>query len=185
MKKLRNFVALLALVLLPIKANAAATLEYAVSEPDANGVYTVQIFEKVTQGDSVTDFKYDLIAQHNLIQTISGTTEWTINTATTTQGTNLTSAHIETIYNNITYTGTGERVKVVEFTYVHDPSYTGDEEHKLTITPDGGTAVEITEKTTTSPTLGSFISYVGIAIGVVLIGAAYIISRKSTKLYKI
>lgn len=183
MKKVRYLLALIALVILPIKANAAATLEYTVGEPDANGVYKVEIFEKITAGDTeYATFTYNLIAQHCLIQTVTGSGEWTVDSSAI--GTNVTAASFTTTNINGTYTGTGEKVKVAEITYVHDPSYTGEEAHKLTITPTGGTAVEITEKTTPNSKTGSFISYVGIGIGVLLIGAAYIVSRKSTKLYR-
>ncbi|MBR5662296.1 MAG: hypothetical protein IKX00_01430 [Bacilli bacterium] len=186
MKKVSYIIALLALIILPIKVSASSSLEYTVSEPDANGVYTVEISEKITSGDIIPaeGFTFSIVGQHNLIQTINGTSDWIIDTANTTSGTNLKAATVTVLPTAGTYTGTGSSVKVFTFTYIHDPSYTGDEENKLSITPAGGTEVAITEKTTKNAKTGNFISYVGIAIGVVLIGAAYIISKKSTKLYK-
>ena len=184
MKKVSYIIALLALIVLPLKVKASATLEYELSKPDANGVYTLQLFEVVSADENFSDFTYRITGQHNLIQTIAGTTEWQLDPTVTTQGTNLTSAVVKTTYVNGIYTGTGQKVKVAEITYVHDPSYEGDDEYKLTIALEGGTSIEKNKKTTDNSKTGSFISYVGIAIGVVLIGAAYIVSRKSTKLYK-
>ena len=185
MKKVSYIIALLALVILPIKVKAASSLEYTVSEPDANGVYTVEISEKITSGETIQEgFTFNIVGQHNLIQTITGTADWTIDQTVTTPGTNLTSATVKVLPTTGSYTGTGESVKVFTFTYIHDPANTTEETNKLTITPVGGTEVAITEKTTKNAKTGSFISYVGIGIGILLIGAAYIISKKSTKLYK-
>lgn len=185
MRKVSYIIALLALVILPIKVKAASSLEYTVSEPDANGVYTVEISEKISSGELIQNgFQFTIVGQHDLIQTISGTTDWTIDPTVTSTGTNLTSAIVKVLPTAGSYTGTGESVKVFTFTYIHDPANTTEEENKLTITPEGGTEVTITEKTTKNAKTGSFVSYVGIGIGILLIGAAYIISRKSTKLYK-
>ena len=48
MKKVSYIIALLALIVLPLKVKASATLEYELSKPDANGVYTLQLFEVVS-----------------------------------------------------------------------------------------------------------------------------------------
>lgn len=183
MKKLCYFIALIALIVLPIKVNAETTLDYKISNPDANGVYTVEILQKVGAGTTYQTFDGTLVAQHCLIQSIDGTTEFTKDPSSMIDATQ-TSAHLTTVYTSGIYTGTGSAVKVAEFTYIHDPSYTGDEEFKVTLSIQGSPDVVITEKTTPNAKTGNALPYVGIIGGLALIGAAYAISRKSTKLYR-
>lgn len=183
MKKVCYFIALIALVILPIKANAESTLDYKISNPDANGVYTVEIFQKVGEGTPYSAFDGNLVAQHCLIQAIDGTTDFQISPASSIDPSG-TTAHIITTYVNSVYNGTGQQVKVAEFKYMHDPAYTGDEVYKVTLSISGSPDVVITEKTTPNAKTGSALPYVAIIGGIALIGAAYAISRRSTKLYR-
>ena len=95
-----------------------------------------------------------------------------------------TSARIVTTYTNGTYEGTGSSIKVAEFKYVHDTTYTGTEEFKVTLSVAGSPDVIITENTTTNAKTGSLLPYVGIIGGLALIAAAYVISKKTTKFYR-
>lgn len=184
MKKLCSFIALIALLILPIKVNAESVLDYKISDPDANGVYTVEIYQKIGAGTVYQMFDGNIVGQHCLIQEVLGTTEFIKDETNSTIDPTGTSAHIVTTYVNGAYNGTGESVKVAEFKYIHEPNYTGNEEFKVTLSTQGSPDVIITEKTTTNAKTGSALPYVGIAGGLLLIASAYVISRRSTKLYK-
>lgn len=184
MKKVCYFLALIALIILPIKVSAETVIEYEISNPDSNGLYTVQIFEKVGEGTPISNFNATIIGQHCLIKSVSGTDQFTTDATSSPIDPSGTSATILTTYTNGIYTGTGEKIKVAEFTYIHDPAYTGDEEFKVTLSTPGSTDVIITEKTTSNVKTGSALPYVGLAAGIVLVASAYIISRRSTKLYR-
>lgn len=183
MKKLCYFIALIALIILPIKVNAESVLDYKISDPDASGVYTVEVFQKVGAGTTYQSFIGNIVAQHCVIQEILGSTDFAKDPSSLIDATG-TSAQIYTTYINGLYTGTGEQIKVAEFKYIHDPSYTGDEEFKITLSTQGSPDVVITEKTTKNVKTGSALPYVGVIAGLALIASAYVISRKSTKLYK-
>lgn len=184
MKKICYFLSLIALVILPIRVSAISTIDYTISNPDANGIYTVEIFEKVSADTPFTTFDGNIVGQHNIIREVSGTDQFLKDETQSTIDQTGTSARIVTNYINGIYNGTGDKIKVAEFKYVHDPSYTGDEEHKITLSVPGSTDVVITEKTTPNAKTGSALPYVGIAAGLVLIASAYIISKRSTKLYR-
>ena len=185
MKKVCYFLSLIALVILPIKVSAEAKLSYDITSADANGVYTVTLYEEVGTDSVYSSFDGTLTAQHAIITETLGTTDFQKVDASSTIDATGTTAHIVTNYVNGIYTGTGEKIKVAEFKYKHDSSYTGDEAVKITVSTIGSPDVEITEKTTPNSPTGSALPYVGIAAGIVLIASAYVISRRSSKLYKI
>ena len=182
MKKILSFIFLIALVVLPLNVNAESKLEWKTSK-DASGVTTVEIYMTIGNGTTYEKFDANIVGQHALIQGISGTDEFVMD-QTSAVDANKTSAHIITSYVNGYYVGNDNQVLVAKFTYIKDASYTGDEPTKVFITPQGGTEVTITEKQEKNVQTGSALPYVGIACGLLLIGAAYIISRKSTKLYR-
>lgn len=184
MKKLCCFIALIALIVLPIKVNAESVLDYKISDPDTNGVYTVEVYQKVGAGTVYQGFTGTVMGQHCIIQEVLGTTEFTKDEVNSSIDPTGTSAHIVTNYINGVYNGTGEAIKVAEFKYIHEPNYSGNEEFKVTLSQTGSPDVIITEKTTPNAKTGSALPYVGIAGGLLLIASAYIISRRSTKLYK-
>lgn len=184
MKKLCYLIALIALVIIPVKANAESVLDYKISDPDANGVYTVEIYQKIGAGTTYQTFDGQIAGQHCLIQGVYGTDEFTLDQTNSITDPSGTSARIVTNYINGIYNGTGESVKVAEFKYTHDPNYTGDEEVKVTLSTVGSPDVIITEKTTKNEKQGSFLSVVSIGAGLLLIAGVFVISRKTTKLYK-
>lgn len=184
MKRLFYFVALFAVLILPIKVSAETVLDYTISNPDSEGVYTVEIFQKVGENSTYQTFDATIVAQHCIIKETSGTDTFIKSQTESTLDATGTSARIYTVYANGVINGTGQKVKVAEFKYIHDPSYTGTEEYKVTLSTQGSPDVIITEKTTENAKTGSALPYVGIAAGIILIGSAYIISRKSNKLYR-
>ena len=187
MKKICYLLSLIALVILPIKVNAEATLSYDISNADSNGIYTVKLYQEIGNGTVYQSFDATLTAQHAVILETKGTTDFPKDEASSSIDTTMgATAHLVTKYLNGVYQGTGAKVQVAEFTYKHDAAYTGDEAVKITVSPVGGTDVEIFEKTPSKNTdTGSALPYVGIAAGIILIGSAYVISRRSSKLYKI
>ena len=74
MKKIFSFIALIALVILPVKVKAETVLEYKVTGPDASGVYTVEIFQKVGEGTTYQNFNGTIVGQHCIISEIGSFT---------------------------------------------------------------------------------------------------------------
>lgn len=186
MKKLFGFIGLFALLILPLKVNAASTLDYTVSAPDANGVYTVELYLKVDSGEQYNQpFNLSIKGQHAIIRETFGSEEFEKSTEQSTISSDGFSATLITQYRNGIYTGTGEKILVGSFTYVHDSTYQGEEKCMVSVSLDGGTDSQIVEKEVENSKTGSFLSAVGVITGIILVGAAYYISKKSTKLYKV
>lgn len=188
MKKLFGFLALMALVILPIKVSAAASYtREKISGPDANGYYTASIFVTVDEGTTFPGFSGALVGHNALIGDFLDADEFIVDTVNSTKIDD-THATVKTVYKNedalsgVTYVGTGKEVEVVRFTYKHDPSASADEKCYVSYIPEGETERKIEEPK--NPPTGSVLPYVGIAAGIVLIASAYIISKKSTKLYR-
>lgn len=184
MKKIFSFIALIALVILPVKVKAETVLEYKVTGPDAAGVYTVEVFQKVGEGTTYQNFNGTIVGQHCIISETTGSDLFLKNDALSTIDPTGTSATIDTSYINGIYTGTGEKIKVAQFKYTHDATYTGTDEFKVTISTAGSPDVIVTENATKPEKEGAFLSIAAVIAGIALIGSVYVISRRSTKLYK-
>lgn len=184
MKKLFSFIALAALLILPIKVSAESTLSWEVSDADASGQYTVKVYMTVAKDTIYDGFNATITGQHAFIKETSGSDTFLKVEESSTIDPTQTSATLVT-RPATPYTGTGEKIEVASFKYAHDTSYTGEEECKITINPVGGTEVIVTEKKpSNNPKTGNALPYIGIIGGLVLIGAAYVISKRSSKLYK-
>ena len=187
MKKLFGIL-LIALFLVPVCAKAKTSIDEIKAESDANGVFTSKIVIKVDSGDVINDIpQINLQAQHAIIQSVTAVDTWKKDETISVLNGGLDGVLKVTKDDLATtgYTGTGENEVIAEIKYVHDTSYQGTEECMVKIGFAGDTTKKITEKTTTNAPTGSFLPYAGIAAGTLLIAAAFVISRKSTKLYKI
>ena len=182
-------VLLIAAFLFPIRALAATEIRAeAVSNTD--GVFTGKIIIKVGQGESITELNsINLIAHNAIIKSIESVSPWIKIDPESTISETGASATIKLSNPEFTsetgYVGTGEDVVVAEVKYVHDSSYKGTEKCNVDVGFAGDTTSTIVEKTTTNADTGSILPYAGIVAGVALIAVAYVISRKSNKLYKI
>lgn len=182
MKKLFGFIAIAMLLVLPIKVNAGATYGYKTSDADENGIVTVDILATISAGTTYDGFNGTIKATNAFIESIGGSDEFIYNETSSSIEPDKTSAHLVTAPTSLTYTGTGAQVKVGEIKYRKDPNST--EKCEVTFTPDGAREVKVTPKKTENPKTGSALPYVGIIAGVGLIAGAYIISKRSTKLYR-
>jgi LPXTG-motif cell wall-anchored protein len=182
MKKLFGFIATAMLLVLPIKANAEVTYGAKSGEPDANGIVTVDILATISAGSTYNGFDGTIKATNAFIESIGGSDEFIYNETSSSIEPDKTSAHLVTAPTGLSYTGTGAQVKVGEIKYRKDPNAT--EDCNITFTPRGATEVKVTPKKTENPKTGSALPYVGIIAGVALIAGAYIISKRSTKLYR-
>ncbi len=193
MKKMLSFIAVMALLILPLKVSAAgATYSHEVLGPDANGVFTAVVYATVSQGSTYTGFDGKLVGTNALLDGIQDTDLFKVDQASKVIEADMKSATVKTVYSNpnaqtldaAEYVGTGEKVEVLKFTYRHDPTANADDDCYFTYIPDGVTNYKITPKETKNPKTGSVLPYVGIIAGIGLIGCAYVISKKSTKLYR-
>ena len=187
MKKLLSIIAI-ALLIIPIKASATITLDGKGTSMDANGVITAAIYLNVETGEMVTDKQVITInAKHAKIISIDGFESWNKDEETSVLSSDGLTATLVLTYgeNNGLYEGKGERVQVGIVKYEHDQSYTGSEQCEVLLGLNDATVVRIEESTTPNAKTGSVLPYVGIVAGVSLIAAAYVISRKTNKLYKI
>ena len=187
MKKLFSFLALIALVVLPVKAKAAATYTQEIKGPDANGYFTASVYVTVDKDTTFPGFDGAIVGYNAIIGDLLDADEFVVDTVNSTKIDD-THATVKTTYKNedalsgVTYVGTGKAVEVLRFTYKHDPAASADDECYVAYVPAGETERKIEEPK--NPKTGSVLPYVGIAAGIVLIGAAYVISKKSTKLYR-
>ena len=154
---------------------------------DENGVFTVEILMKIASGTSYSGFTGTLNATNAIIQEVSGS-DLFLKSDSSNISENGLSARLVTTYNTSTgngleYIGTGEDVKVGEFKYIHDPNATSDD-CRVSVIPDGGTEKSTSPNKPSNPKTGSALPYVGIIAGLGLIAGAYVISKKSTKLYR-
>ena len=186
MKKLLSIIAI-ALVIIPLKANAIITVSGNADKADANGLITAAIYLDIESGQSVTEKQpITITAKHAIIKSIDGFGSWNKDEETSFLQSDGSSATLVLKYgeNNGVYEGKGEKVQVGVITYEHDSSYEGSEKCEVLLGfNDAQTYIE--ETTTPSAKTGSVLPYVGIIAGVSLIAAAYVISRKTNKLYKI
>ena len=186
MKKLLSIIALAVFLVLPFKANAEGTIELKQTE-GTDGVYTVEVYVKVAAGTTYSDFNATLSATNAIIQEINGTDLFPKVEENSSLATDGSTARISTKYASATelvYTGTGEAVKVAEFKYIHDPNAGADAECVVKVIPEGGTERTVSPTKTENPKTGSALPYVGICAGIALIAGAYLVSKKSTKLYR-
>lgn len=186
MKKLLSIIAI-ALLIIPLKANATITLSGAESESDTNGVITAAIYLNIETGEMITEKQsISINAKHAKILSIEGFGSWTKDELTSILASDGSQATLVLSYgeNNGVYEGKGETVQVGVVKYEHDQSYTGSEKCEVSLgLNDAITYIE--EKTTPNAKTGSVLPYAGIVAGISLIAAAYVISRKTNKLYKI
>ena len=177
---------LIALFLVPVAVKASVSIDALNAEPDANGVFTSKVVIKVPQGETIYDIPViNIEAHHAFIDSVEAIEPWTkdANLSVLNNGINGT-LKIGRPDLSTGYAGTGEFVAIAEIKYRHDNSYTGTDECYINVGFSGDTTKKIQEKTTTNAPTGSFLPYAGIVAGVGLIAVAFVMSKKSTKLYK-
>lgn len=187
MKKLLSIIAI-ALLIIPIKASAAITIDGKSTGMDENGVITAAIYLNVETGEMVSDKQVISInAKHAKILSIEGYGSWNKDEETSVLASDGLNATLVLSYgeNNGLYEGNGERIQIGIVKYEHDQSYTGSEQCEVLLGLNDATVVRIEEDVTPNAKTGSVLPYVGIVAGLSLIAAAYVISRKTNKLYKI
>lgn len=187
MKKLLSFIGLAALLIVPLKVNAAA--EYSHKQTcDANGVCTVSVYVNLGEGETYPGFEGQLAAENAFIIDIIDADEFVNDTTYTKKDETNKSAVVKTVYKNADplsgqgYVGTGKKVEVLRYSYKHDSSAPADAECSVSYIPNGADPQKVTP--TKNPPTGSMLPYVGIVAGIALIATAYVISKKSTKLYR-
>ena len=176
-----------ALILIPINAKAIVTLSGSSSKADANGLITGSIYLNVEEGSSITEAQTITInAKHAIIKSVEGFGSWTVDSEKTMLTDDGLSAILVLKYseNNGVYEGKGEKIQVGVVKYEHDSSYVGSEKCEVQLGFNDA-YVNIEETTTPNAKTGSVLPYVGIIAGISLIAAAFVISKKTNKLYKI
>ena len=186
MKKLLGL-ALIALLILPLTVKATITLSGSGSQADENGIITGNIYVTVeTAEEIIGNTTIKLEGNHVLIKSIEGIGAWVKDEENSFIAEDGKTATYVFKYsdNNGVYEGTGEKVQIGIVKYQHDPEYAGTEPCNLVMRYNEA-PVTIEEKQTPNAKTGSVLPYVGIIAGVSLIAAAYVISKKTNKLYKI
>ena len=186
MKKLLGLIAIALVVIIPFKASAAVSISDVDGVADSEGIITAKIYMLVDEGEPFITKNINFTGQHAIIKSIEAEGAWTKGEGSEISADG-TSAKIVLNYsqNGGSFIGTGEKVQILTVKYIHDPSYTGSEECKLLYGFDGSTTYTVVEKTTPQSSTGSMLPYVGIIAGVALIATAYVISKKSNKLYSL
>lgn len=184
MKKSLSFLVLLALLILPIKVNAAKELSGDALSADSNGVIVASIYMTYDQGEVTDKEIISLTAQHAIIESVTAADGWTKDETASILSPDGLSASLQVVPAAGSYTGTGEKIKIGEVRYRHDSSYNGSEPCQVLLSFSGGNSKTIEEKTTPQVNTGSVIPYIGIIAGIGLIATAFVVSRKSNKLYR-
>lgn len=186
MKKLLSIIALAAFLVLPFKANAEGTIELKQTEIE-NGDYLVEVYVKVAAGTTYSEFAATLNATNAIIKETNGSDLFPKVEDSSTLDPAGKTARLVTRFasgSELIYTGTGEAVKVAEFKYAHDTTAPEGAECLVEVIPEGGTGRTVSPNKTVNPKTGSALPYVGIAAGIALIAGAYVVSKRSTKLYR-
>lgn len=184
MKKFFSYLFLIALLILPFKVSATKVLSGEASSKGSDGVIVGSLYMTYDQGEVVTGETISLTAKNAVIESITGTSEWLKDDTISILANDGSSATLVVKPSAGTYTGTGEKIKIGEVRYKHDETYTGSDPCEVSISLPAGTGVTIQEKTTPQVNTGSVIPYVGIVAGIALIATAFVVSRRSNKLYR-
>ena len=174
MKKFLGFIALVALVILPMKVNAATYgLDFTQTEEDEQGYFTVTLKGFQTDNPSgLTEFQTTMtLTNVELVGDVVGNGGWTAvvsgNTLVFTSQNPVTDAEFTLA------TLTFKKINSAEKCYV---KFTCNDVEK-TVAPK--------TKTVKNPKTGNVLPYAVIAVGVVLAAGVYYVTRKNTKLYRI
>lgn len=184
MKKILGIFALALLLILPISANAQVSISGQQVSKNAEGVFTAELYITVTEGDQIPEQSITLTGNNAIIKSINVEGEWEKDETRSTLAEDGLKADLVLRYTGKDgmYYGDGTKVKVATITYVHDTTAAESADCYISLSIPNGTSYDI--KTTTPANTGSFLPVIGIASGVVLLGAIYIVSRKSSKLYR-
>lgn len=205
MKKILKFMVLAMVTLIPIKVYASDDFKYMHESTydEVTGRQTVKLFINIPKGATLSSKSFNINVNNGIITTVNSTELFKIDDITDGSNEkiiNSASTNFTTTYkNNLDgfYTGNGSNVEVAAFTF-ECADKENIENCSATYMPEGGISQTIeavktsddAKKQTTNVDAkkiktGSFVSYVGIGAGLVLIAGAYVISKKSTKLYRI
>ena len=178
MKKLLGFIALVALLIIPFKVSAAS---YGVSftnngDLDNEGNFTITV--KVTQSgnSSLTDFSA-IMTLTNVTYVPEGNVTnrgWTV----TTDPANPNKLNFSS---GVAVTDSNFTVATLKFKKIDTAA-----ECNVVFEVDGSSKTVTPDKTPTeNPTTGTVLPYAVIAVGIVMAGAVYYVTRRNTKLYRI
>lgn len=170
-KKFLGFIALAALIVLPIKANAAGySIDWGkecVTDASNSDYCTITITGNITDGGSIsTPLSATMTLQGLNYISSEGTSNW--NVSVSDNQIIMTPSAPET---NGTFT-----IGTIRFQKISEPckaTFTCNEETK-TVTPP-----------VKNPGTGKALPYAVIGAGIVIAGVVYYVTRKNTKLYKI
>ena len=173
MKKILGFIALVVLVVLPLKANAATWgLTFDGTEADEQGYFTVTV--KGIQSDNPSGMQeINTTMTMTNVEYVSdtGSGKWTVSR----NGNALTFINEAPVY-DAEFTVATLTFKKVDLAAECDVVFNCNNENKK-VTPK--------TKTVKNPKTGSALPYAVIATGIVLATGVYYVTRRNTKLYKI
>ena len=178
MKKLLGFIALVALLVIPFKVSAA---QYEVSytnngDIDTEGNFTVTVKVRQSGNSSVTDFSTTM-SLTNVTFIPEGTVTnkgWTV----TQDPANPNKLNFSS---GVALTDSSFTVATLKFKKIDTAA-----ECNVLFECEGTTKTVTPDKTPTeNPTTGAVLPYAVIAVGVVMAGAVYYVTRRNTKLYRI
>ena len=210
MKKVMGLIVLAIMIILPMKVNAAYSIEFKkVAEDDANSTLTTEIILTVTGNSTLSQIGGQLEMKHVTLGSITVTdSKWTNvssgNTLSFTASSSVGAGtyKIATIIFNKDGTATADDNCYVGFTACADE--TGSlicTDNKIEITETyickvvngtyyGKSGNVVTEdvynkECVSNPQTGNFLPYIVIASGIALAVVVFTVSRRNNKLYKI
>lgn len=178
MKKLLYSILFL-LLICPVIANAEVKYDHK-QRSNVDGLVVVDIYAIISgDNDSFTEFNANLSTKNATITEINGTTDFIKqeNSVVSPDGTTAT------IYTKSSQAHEKGNVKIATVTYKYDKANIKKEDVSLYYAVEGGAQVEI--KPVDAEKTGSIVPLAGICVGIALVGASFVISKKQKKLYNI
>ena len=174
MKKFLGFIALVVLVVLPLKVNAESYgINWEGTKPDDDGYFTVTVKGTQTGGGTIDNFVATM----------------TLNNVEYVDGAEVTNGQWSVIRESTKLTFTsGVAVSDANFTVATLKFKKIDTAAECSVVFEClGTTKTVTPnpKTTKNPKTGSALPYAVIAVGAMMAVAVYYVTRKNTKLYRI
>ena len=178
MKKLLGYIAFVALLIIPFKVSAA---QYGISftnngDLNNDGYFTITVKATQSGNSTLTDF--------SSVMTLTNVTfvpDGTVTNGTWSVSQDASNPNKLNFSSGVGVTDSNFTVATLKFKKIDTAS-----ECKVVFECEGSTKTVTPDKTTTeNPTTGAVLPYAVIAVGIVMAGAVYYVTRKNTKLYRI